>query len=91
MKFSFSLPGHGPLATIENVLAAGREAEALGFDSIFIIDFSITHTRENHRFNVGCGSAEAIRCCLDVFGSQSVVFGTDYPWGPDGGRSRLAT
>lgn len=61
MKFSFSLPGHGPLATIENVLTAGREAEALGYDSVFIADFSITHTRENHRYNVGCGTAEDVQ------------------------------
>lgn len=37
------------------------------------------------------GSGPAIRCCLETFGSESVVFGSDYPWGPDGGRSRLAT
>ncbi len=37
------------------------------------------------------GSAPAIRCALDVFGAERIVFGTDYPFGPDGGRHRLAT
>ncbi|MGI0091353.1 MAG: amidohydrolase family protein [Nitrososphaerales archaeon] len=37
------------------------------------------------------GSQAAIKCCLDTFGLDSIVFATDYPWGPDGGRSRLAT
>ncbi|MGI0090533.1 MAG: LLM class flavin-dependent oxidoreductase [Nitrososphaerales archaeon] len=60
MKFGFTLPDHGPLASIENVLKAGTEAEALGYDSIWVGDFSITHTRDNHRFNVACGSAEDV-------------------------------
>lgn len=37
------------------------------------------------------GSPAAIKCCLEVFGSEGIVFATDYPWGPDGGRSRLAS
>lgn len=37
------------------------------------------------------GSDAAIKCCIDTFGVESVVFATDYPWGPDEGRSRLAT
>ena len=37
------------------------------------------------------GSDIAIKCCIDTFGVGSVVFATDYPWGPDGGRARLAS
>lgn len=37
------------------------------------------------------GSEVAIRCCIDTFGVGSVIFATDYPWGPDEGRSRLAS
>lgn len=37
------------------------------------------------------GSDSAIKCCLETFGSESIVFATDYPWGPDEGRSRLAS
>lgn len=37
------------------------------------------------------GSDVAIKCCIDTFGVERVVFATDYPWGPDGGRARLAS
>jgi predicted TIM-barrel fold metal-dependent hydrolase len=37
------------------------------------------------------GSEAAIKCCIETFGVESVVFATDYPWGPDHGRSRLAS
>ncbi len=60
MKFGITLPDHGALAGIENVLAAGREAESLGYDSVWVGDFSHTHTRENHLYNTACGSSEDI-------------------------------
>jgi len=37
------------------------------------------------------GYAEAVRCGLEVFGADHVIFATDYPWGPEGGERRLAT
>lgn len=37
------------------------------------------------------GSNAAIRCCLETFGSECIIFATDYPWGPEEGRSRLAS
>ena len=37
------------------------------------------------------GSSEAIRCGLDIFGVDRIVFGTDYPFGPEAGKVRLAT
>jgi aminocarboxymuconate-semialdehyde decarboxylase len=37
------------------------------------------------------GSSATIRVALDVFGADRVVFATDYPFGPDSGRTRLAT
>lgn len=37
------------------------------------------------------GSVEAVRCGYGVFGADRLVFGTDYPWGPEEGRLRLAT
>ncbi|MCL4517618.1 MAG: amidohydrolase, partial [Thaumarchaeota archaeon] len=37
------------------------------------------------------GSASAIKCGYDVFGSKHLLFSTDYPWGPDNGRARLAS
>ena len=35
------------------------------------------------------GNAAAIRCASEIFGSDRIVFGTDYPFGPKGGRGRL--
>jgi len=37
------------------------------------------------------GSVDAIRCGLGVFGPDRIIFGTDYPFGPESGRSRLRT
>ncbi|MHB8566362.1 MAG: amidohydrolase family protein [Nitrososphaerales archaeon] len=37
------------------------------------------------------GSTSAIRCGCDVFGIDKIVFGTDYPFGPEAGRLRLDT
>lgn len=37
------------------------------------------------------GSGPSIRLAIDVFGVDRVVFATDYPFGPDSGRVRLAT
>src|SRR5579875_519401 len=35
------------------------------------------------------GSSAAIRCGYEVLGADRLVFGTDYPWGPEGGKKRL--
>lgn len=35
------------------------------------------------------GNAPAIKCGLEIFGPKRIVFSTDYPWGPKGGRQRL--
>lgn len=37
------------------------------------------------------GNKAAIKCGVDVVGSENVVFSTDYPWGPDSGRGRMKT
>ncbi len=37
------------------------------------------------------GSVPAIRLAVEVFGVDRVVFATDYPFGPESGRTRLAT
>lgn len=38
MKFGFSLPGRGPLATPDTVLRMATKADALGYDSVFVTD-----------------------------------------------------
>jgi len=35
------------------------------------------------------GHPPAIRCCIDTFGIDHIVFATDAPWGPKGGEGRL--
>lgn len=35
------------------------------------------------------GNPAAIKCGLEIFGPERIVFSTDYPWGPKGGRQRL--
>jgi aminocarboxymuconate-semialdehyde decarboxylase len=37
------------------------------------------------------GNKHAVKCAYEVFGSSRMLFATDYPYGPDGGISRLAT
>jgi predicted TIM-barrel fold metal-dependent hydrolase len=37
------------------------------------------------------GSSAAIRCGYEVFGAERILFATDYPFGPEAGRRRLAT
>lgn len=32
------------------------------------------------------GSVHSLACCVDFYGSDHVVFGTDYPYGPNDGR-----
>jgi predicted TIM-barrel fold metal-dependent hydrolase len=35
------------------------------------------------------GLAAALACGYEVLGAERIVFSSDYPWGPDGGRGRL--
>lgn len=35
------------------------------------------------------GSTSAVKCGYEVFGADQLVFATDYPYGPEGGRVRL--
>jgi hypothetical protein len=37
------------------------------------------------------GSALALQVGREVMGADRIVFGTDYPWGPDAGRIALET
>lgn len=60
MKFGVFLPMSGALARIEEVFKATKAAELLGYDSVWTYDMSLTHTRENYRNNLVCGSWEDI-------------------------------
>lgn len=37
------------------------------------------------------GSEEAVKLGFNTYGPDHVIFATDYPWGPNGGRTRLET
>ena len=37
------------------------------------------------------GNKHAVRLGYEIFGSERLVFSTDYPWGPEGGQVRLRT
>lgn len=37
------------------------------------------------------GNQPAVKCGTEVVGEDRVLFSTDYPWGPDSGRKRMAT
>lgn len=49
------------------------------------------HFRKFHIDTAIGGSTSAIKCGAEVFGISKIVFATDYPFGPDQGRGRLAT
>lgn len=42
--------------------------------------------RRFYNDSVSNGSASALRCALDFFGSEHILFGTDFPFGPQGGE-----
>ncbi|MDA4129170.1 MAG: amidohydrolase [Thaumarchaeota archaeon] len=42
-------------------------------------------------YDTAVASASAIKCGFENFSSKNLVFSTDYPWGEDGGRARLAS
>lgn len=60
MKFGIFLPNSGAIASIQNIISASKAAESLGYDSVWVYDMSLTHTRENYRNNLVCGSWEDI-------------------------------
>lgn len=37
------------------------------------------------------GNPAAIKCGSEVIGYKNIIFSTDYPWGPDAGRTRMNT
>lgn len=42
-------------------------------------------------YDTAIGSTAAVRCGYDIFGAERMIFATDYPYGMDGGKFRLAT
>ena len=78
-----SPPLHGK--TLEDFgVRASRALETVGLEGPVLDYYKMFY----YDTAVG-GSAAAIRCGVDALGAERIVFGTDYPWGPEGGRKRL--
>lgn len=59
VEFGVRIPNSGPLATPSNLIRAATEAEALGFDSVWVHDH-LTWSREMHRRHISSGASEAL-------------------------------
>lgn len=46
----------------------------------------LDHFRRFYNDCISSGSAEAVRMAIDFFGSDHILFGTDFPFGPDDGE-----
>lgn len=74
VSFGIRVPNSGPLASIENIARAAREAEDLGFDSVFVHDH-VVWSSEMHRHHISSGSHEAITAdqSADFYESLTVL------------------
>jgi probable F420-dependent oxidoreductase len=59
VSFGVRVPNSGPLASVENIVRAATEAEAIGFDSIFVHDHVVWSTAM-HRHHISSGAHEAL-------------------------------
>lgn len=60
IQFGVRVPNSGPLAEIKNIVKAAREAERMGFDSIWVHDH-VVWSSEMHRHHISSGATEAVR------------------------------
>lgn len=51
----------------------------------------IDHFRKFYFDTAIGGNAYAVECAYKIFGAERIIFGTDYPFGPEQGRERIAT
>jgi probable F420-dependent oxidoreductase len=58
VTFGVRVPNSGPLASPESIVQVAREAEALGFDSVWVHDH-LTWTDEIHRTHISSGSDDS--------------------------------
>jgi probable F420-dependent oxidoreductase len=59
IRFGVRVPNSGPLSSVENIVAASRRAEELGFDSIWVHDH-VVWSSEMHRHHISSGAHEAL-------------------------------
>ena len=67
MKLGFSLPTAGAWATPENQIRVARQAETLGYHSLWVFQRLLYATRAEERLPAGAGQdvAQAVRARLD--------------------------
>ena len=58
VSFGIRVPNSGPLASPESIVEVAREAESLGYDSIWVHDH-LTWTEEIHRTHISSGSDDS--------------------------------
>lgn len=59
LQFGVRVPNSGPLSSVENIVRAARESEALGFDSIWVHDH-VVWSSEMHRHHISSGAVDAL-------------------------------
>ena len=59
LTFGVRVPNSGPLSTIENIVRAAKEAEALGFEAIWVHDH-VVWSSEMHRHHISSGAVHAL-------------------------------
>src|SRR5499427_10252543 len=61
VNFGVRVPNSGPLASPDSIVQVGREAESLGYDSIWVHDH-LTWTEEIHSTHISSGSEDSNTC-----------------------------
>src|SRR5262249_29833115 len=59
IQFGVRVPNSGPLSKVENIVKAAKQAEELGFDSIWVHDH-VVWSSEMHKHHISSGAAEAL-------------------------------
>jgi len=65
IQFGVRVPNSGPLSSIKNIVRATKQAEELGFDSIWVHDH-VVWSSEMHRHHISSGATEAITDTQDA-------------------------
>lgn len=65
IQFGVRVPNSGPLAAKENIVKATKQAEEMGFDSVWVHDH-VVWSSEMHRHHISSGAAEALSDTQDA-------------------------
>jgi len=59
VTFGVRVPNSGPLASVENIVRAAKEAESLGYETVWVHDH-VVWSSEMHRHHISSGSVDAL-------------------------------